>query len=167
MTNTNNNSNFTGRLAADPRVFDNKDGSKKVLFTLYADRNRRNAAGDVISDQVSVEALVSAKTDGLGPYGYAHKGDLVAVATHVECVPYVKDGKKVFPPMSLMIDDITFLEPRSVTQARLAKRAVTEGETINPAVAAAAANVPAQPEQAPVGATVGGGNYENEAPFGA
>lgn len=38
-----NNGHLTGRLAADPHVFVNGDGSKSVHVTLYVDRPYRDS----------------------------------------------------------------------------------------------------------------------------
>lgn len=152
MSNAANNGNLIGRLAGDPRAFANKDGSKKVVFTLYADRNYKKD-GKTISDQISVEAFVSHKTNGLGPFDYAHQGDLVALSTHIEQQPYeAANGEKVFPAAKIVIDEITFLESRSTTQGRMAKRVVEQA----PAEGAAAEAAPAAE-----GATA----YDNDAPF--
>jgi single-strand DNA-binding protein len=154
MSNAANNGNLIGRLAGDPRAFANKDGSKKVVFTLYADRNYKKD-GKTISDQISVEAFVSHKTNGLGPFDYAHQGDLVALSTHIEQQPYeAANGEKVFPPAKIVIDEITFLESRSTTQGRMARRAV-EGAPAEGAAAAAAAAPAAE----------GANAFENDQPF--
>lgn len=150
--NPNNNGTLIGRLAADPRAFLNQDGSKKVKVTLYVERDYKKE-GKTVSDQVSVEAFVSKEANGLGPYSYAHAGDLVAVSTHIEQQPYVAaNGEKVFPPATVVADGIRFLESRTTTQTRLARRTV-EG---------------AQAEEAAAEAPATEGNkYEEDSPFAA
>jgi single-strand DNA-binding protein len=156
MSNATNNANLIGRLAADPKVFPNQDGSKKVLITVYVDRAYRTAEGKTISDQISVEAFVNNKVDGIGPFAFAHGGDLVGLSTHIEQLPYLKDGKLVYPGAKVVIDDIKFLESRGTTQARLAKRSVAAAE---PTEGAAAEAAPA------ADATADSSAYDNDAPF--
>lgn len=156
MANATNTGSLIGRFASDPRAFQNADGSKKVVATLYVDRPYRTRDGKTISDQISVEAWVSNQVDGLGPYAYVHKGDLVALSTHIEQLPYTgKNNETVFPPAKIVVDQITFLESRGTTQGRLAKRAVTQE---GPAVQAGPAA-----EAAPV--AEGASAYDNEMPF--
>ncbi|MFE4332519.1 single-stranded DNA-binding protein [Streptomyces sp. NPDC056831] len=132
MSNPRNNGAIVGRLANDPKVFENKDGSKKVLFTIFADRNYTNAQNQRDSDAVPVEAFVRAQTQGLGPYSNIHKGDLVAVGYTLRMDRYSKNGEQFFD-LKVISEDITFLEPRSVTQARLNER-VQAAEAQNAAV---------------------------------
>ncbi|MFC9755207.1 single-stranded DNA-binding protein [Streptomyces sp. NPDC056921] len=124
MSNPRNNGTITGRLASDPKVFENKDGSKRVLFTIYAGRNYTNAQNQRDSDAVPVEAFVHAQTQGVGPYSHIHKGDLVAVGYTLRMDRYTKNGEQVFD-LKVVSEDISYLEPRSVTQARLNERVQT------------------------------------------
>ncbi|MBK3584125.1 single-stranded DNA-binding protein [Streptomyces sp. MBT57] len=121
MSNPRNNGNIVGRLANDPKVFENKDGSKKVLFTLFVDRNYTNAQNQRDSDAVPVEAFVRAQAQGLGPYANIHRGDLVTIGYTLRMDRYSKNGEPVFD-LKVISEDISFLEPRSVTQARLHER---------------------------------------------
>jgi len=154
MSNVNaaNNGNLIGRLANDPKAFENKDGSKKVVVTLYVDRAYKKE-GKTVSDAISLEAFVNKATNGLGPFGFVHKGDLVAVSTHIEQMPYTApSGETVYPDPKVVIDDIQFLESRTTTQSRLAKR------TVEGAPAEEAAAAPAEE---------GANAYENDQPFAA
>jgi single-strand DNA-binding protein len=141
MSNPRNNGQLIGRLANDPRAFENRDGSKKVLFTVFTDRNYTNGQNQRDSDAVPVEAFVRSQTQGLGPYSNIHKGDLVAVAYTLRMDRYSKEGEQVFD-LKVISEDITFLEPRSVTQARLNER-VQNAEAQNHALQAQAAPVAA------------------------
>lgn len=151
MSNPRNNGTIVGRLAGDPVVFTNKDGSKNVKMTIFADRNYTNAGGERQSDAVPVEAFVRATTQGLGPFDNVHKGDLVGVNYALRMDSYTKAGQRVFE-LKATVEDITFLEPRNVTQARLAERAKTANET-NEAAAAAAPVPVAQPQTVPANAS--------------
>ncbi|WP_434598126.1 single-stranded DNA-binding protein [Streptomyces sp. A5-4] len=160
MSNPRNNGQLIGRLANDPKVFENKDGSKKVLFTVFTDRAYTNAQNQRDSDAVPVEAFVRAQTQGLGPYANIHKGDLVAVGYTLRMDRYSKGGEQVFD-LKVISEDITFLEPRSVTQARLNERVqnaeaqnqALQAQTPTPVAAAApaVAHASAVDEQLPFG----------------
>lgn len=176
MTNANNNANLIGRLASEPKAFPNADGSKKVVFTLYAKRNYKNSAGVRESDEISVEAFLNNKVTGLGPYEFAHTGDLVALTTHIEQKPYTDKatGKKVFPAPKVAIDDIEFLESATTTNARLARRAVAGNQGADAAAPAvsdadkAAFDAVANAEAALAAAQAAlptAGAYDNDAPF--
>lgn len=170
--NANNNGNLIGRLGADPKAFPNSDGSNKVFINLYVDSKRKTASGEKIEDEVQIEAFVPASTKGLGPYDYMHSGDLVAFSTHIEQKPYndKATGKKVFPSPKVVIDDVTFLESRTTTQGRLAKKAVAAEAA--PAVAVAPVETEAQElarlraAAAGAPATVGAPSEMADAPFG-
>jgi single-stranded DNA-binding protein len=136
MSNPRNNGQLVGRLARDPKVFENKDGSKKVLFTVFADRNYLNGQSERQSDAIPVEAFVRAQAQGLGPYANIHKGDLVAIGYVLRMDRYIKGGAEVFD-LKVIAEDVTFLEPRTVTQGRLAER-VQAAEAQNQALHAQA-----------------------------
>lgn len=162
MSNVRNSGNVIGRLTKDPVVFENKDGSKKVAFTLMVDHNYTDAQGNRGADAVPVEAFVRATTNGTGPFASIHKGDLVGVAIKLRQDRYTKNGAEVFE-LKAIVEDITFLEPRSVTQARVSER-VAAVEAQNQALQAQApapVPVPAQVPAAAVGYAVG-----EELPFG-
>ncbi|MBD0673990.1 single-stranded DNA-binding protein [Streptomyces sp. CBMA156] len=134
MANPRNNGQLIGRVANDPKVFTNKDGSKKVVFTVFTDRAYTNAQNQRDSDAVPVEAFVRAQTQGTGPYDNIHKGDLVAVGYTLRMDRYSKGGEPVFD-LKVISENITYLEPRSVTQARLNER-VQNAEARNQALQA-------------------------------
>ncbi|MFE4834513.1 single-stranded DNA-binding protein [Arthrobacter sp. NPDC056691] len=161
MSNPRNNGTVIGRLASDPRHFTNQDGSKKVVFTIMADRNWTNAQNERQADGIPVEAFVRAVTQGLGPYSNIHKGDLVAVNTSLRMDRYTRNGDQVFD-LKVIAEDITFLESKAVTQARLADRVVA-AEAENKAAALAA--VPAA--QPAVAAVVTTSAVDEQLPFQA
>lgn len=154
MSNPRNNGVLVGRLANDPQVFENRDGSKKVRITLMVDRNYTNAQNERQSDAIDVEAFINKAANGTGPYANVHKGDLVSVQTTLRKDVYPKNGETVYE-LKVVAEEITFLEPKSVTQARLAER-VAKAEAENQALstpaaapAAAATASPVQDEQLP------------------
>lgn len=121
MSNPLNTGTLVGRLARDPKIWENKDGSKKVAFTVYADRNYTNSAGQRDSDDIDVEAFISARVEGVGPYANIHQGDLVALSYTLRKDRFEKDGQMRYE-LKVEVQNITFMEPRSVTQARLEAR---------------------------------------------
>ncbi|MGI8307036.1 single-stranded DNA-binding protein [Saccharopolyspora hattusasensis] len=146
MSNPRNNGQLIGRLARDPKVFENADGSKKVLFTVYADRNYFNKQNERESDAIPVEAFVRAQVQDLGPYANIHKGDLVAIGHVLRMDHYVKNGAEVFD-LKVVAEDITFLESRTVTQTRMNNR-VKAAEAQNQALQAQVSAPVAQPAAA-------------------
>lgn len=126
MSNASNMGTLVGRLARDPHVFDNSDGSKKVVFTVYAERNYTTAGGERPADAIPVEAFVSKTVNGLGPYAHIHQGDLVALQTTLQANAYEKNGQKVYET-KVVVEDIKFLESRATTQGRLAQRMAAAG----------------------------------------
>lgn len=132
MSNPVNNGTLVGRLARDPKVFENSDGSKKVVFTVFAQRNYKSAQGETLSDAIPVEAFVRKSTEfAKTPFANIHKGDLVGLNTALQMDHFNRGGDEVFE-LKVIVEDITFLESRSVTQARLAER-VSEAEKVNAA----------------------------------
>ena len=124
MANVNNSGTVTGRLAADPVSFINADGSKKVMLTVYADRNFKNSTtGQRDSDRVSLETFVRVETDGLGIFGHMHKGDLVSLGYTVRSGSYAdKLTGEVIYFQVLRVEDVSLLESLATTNERLAAR---------------------------------------------
>lgn len=140
--NTHNAGTAIGRLASDPRFFDNKDGSRTVRFTVLVDQDYVNANGERGTDAVPVERFIP--TDrGNGVFDMAHQGDLVQVSYRATTDSYVdRNGERRYVT-KLIVTDVQLLESRKVTTARLAKRAA-EQDAQNRAVQAAQAAAPVQ-----------------------
>ena len=114
-----------GRLGRDPKMFKNNDGSTTVYFTVMADREYTDKkTNQVPVDAVPFEAWVRPGQDPKATvFGYMHRGDLVSVDYAVRVgKPYEKDGETVYPSAQLAPEWVRLREPKSVTQARLAKR---------------------------------------------
>lgn len=140
--NTRNNGTAIGRLASDPRFFDNKDGSRTVRFTVLVDQDFVSANGERGVDAVPVERFIPADR-GNGVFDMAHQGDLVQVSYRATTDSYVdRNGERRYVT-KLIVSDVQLLESRKVTTARLAKRAA-EQDAQNRAAQAA------QPVAAPV-----------------
>lgn len=109
-----------GRLTRNPVILNNKDGSRKVKFTLAVRDTFKNADGTKSSQFVSLEAFIRAGRETNGVYDMIHKGDLVKVRYTVKSSAYTdKDGNDVFC-QSLLIQELQFGESKATTDARAA-----------------------------------------------
>jgi len=115
-----NRGTATGRIARDPHVAINSDGSKTVLFTLLVDRARRNpTTGERGTDAIPLVAWVRAETEGTGPWAHVGTGDLIQVEYSVRSGSYPdKVTGEIKYSMQLSVSDMAFLESRAVTQQR-------------------------------------------------
>lgn len=146
--NTRNAGTAIGRLASDPRFFDNKDGSRTVRFTVLVDQDYVNANGERGVDAVPVERFIPADR-GNGVFDMAHQGDLVQVSYRATTDSYVdRNGERRYVT-KLIVSDVQLLESRKVTTERLAKRAAAQ-DAQNRAAQAAQAAAPVQQVAAPV-----------------
>lgn len=115
-----------GRLTQDPKVFENKDGSRKVRFTVAA-KDNFTSNGQRDSQFLPVEAFRSAALvtkSGLGIYANMHKGDLVAVSGQIQNNNYTDKNDAKHFDLVLHIETCQLLEPKSVTDARQIKNAI-------------------------------------------
>lgn len=119
MTNPLNNGVLTGRLAGAVRTFDNKDGSKSIHFTIFADRNFKNrTTGERDSDAIEVRAFIPSGAKSVGPYGLIDKGSRVAVAYELRSSRYTDaSGKEVYA-QTVEVQDISLLDTRGEAEAR-------------------------------------------------
>lgn len=161
MSNAANTGTLIGRLARDPKVFNNQDGSKKVTFTIFADRDYKSRTGERLSDAIPVEVFISKDADfAKNPYLNIHQGDLVALTTTLRMDRYTSNGEEVFA-LKVVADSVKFLESRQTVQGRLAQR-VTAAEQTNQE-ARAAAPAPAATVAVPAGQESA---IHDELPFG-
>lgn len=145
--NTRNTGTAIGRLASDPRFFDNKDGSRTVRFTVLVDQDYVNANGERGVDAVPVERFIPADR-GNGVFDMVHQGDLVQVSYRATTDSYVdRNGERRYVT-KLIVADVQLLESRKVTTERLAKRAAAQ-DAQNRAAQAAQAAAPVQQVAAP------------------
>ena len=122
MANVRNFGVILGRLVADPMVFDNADGSKKVRFTVAA-RDNFKTQGEYKSQFIPVEAF--------GVYEYTKKGSLVDLEYSVRTSVQEKDGEKRYFT-NLLVQSVELLDAKKTETA----------ETAAPAEAAVEADVP-------------------------
>lgn len=152
--NTRNAGTAIGRLASDPRFFDNKDGSRTVRFTVLVDQDYVNANGKRGVDAVPVERFIPADR-GNGVFDMAHQGDLVQVSYRATTDSYLdRNGERRYVT-KLIVSDVQLLESRKVTTERLAKRTAAQDaqnratQTAQPVAAPVAQAAPAPVSQAP------------------
>jgi single-strand DNA-binding protein len=146
--NPRNNGTAIGRLASDPRFFDNKDGSRTVRFTVLVDQDFVSANGERGTDAVPVERFIPSDR-GNGVFDMVHQGDLVQVSYRTTTDSYVdRNGERRYVT-KLIVADVQMLESRKVTTERLAKRAAQQDAQNRAAQAAPVASAPVQ-QVAPV-----------------
>jgi len=112
------------RLAADPKVFTNSDGSKSVHVTVYVDRPYKNADGSRPSDRIQLETFLRAETAfEKTPFAFMHQGDKVALEFELRSSTYAdKATGEVIYSQVAHITDVELLDSRATTAARLAQR---------------------------------------------
>lgn len=123
MSNPANNGNAIGRLAADPVVFPNKDGSKTVKVTIYADNNYTNkSTGKVESEKISLEKYIPAGYS-LGAYEHMHSGDQVAFSYSLRNNEYTdSNGQRVYGGLIARIDSQKLLTGKEQSAQRQAQQ---------------------------------------------
>ena len=112
MMNTNNFGIIRGRLADDIKVFDNKDGSRKVVFKVAAANNYKDKDGKRNVQFIPFESIISKTKSNLGVYDYMHKGDKVSVQYSVRNNNYEKDGVMHYG-ITLFAESITLEESKN------------------------------------------------------
>ncbi len=81
------------RLAPDPKVFDNTDGSKKVMVTVYVDARYTGADGSRPSDRIQLQTWIGPTTDSAKtPFAHLHKGDAAAFEYELRSSEYAPQG---------------------------------------------------------------------------
>lgn len=117
MANPRNFGFATGRLTKDPVVFDNQDGSKKVIVTLALTNNFKNKDGETEAQFIDFQAFIG-KGASMGGYGLIGKGDLIEVIYELRNNNWTgKDGVAHYD-IVMHVTDMTMLESKAVTSAR-------------------------------------------------
>lgn len=81
MMNLRNTGQAEGRLMGNPQVFNNTDGSRKVVFTLAVENTWRDESGAPTIEPVNFEAFVTKAANGnLGLHSGAHPAEQRRVA---------------------------------------------------------------------------------------
>lgn len=124
MANPNNNGTLIGRLASDPQVFNNGNGSHKVVATIAATNNYRSTRNGVVDfhpEYIPVERFYREGVNmSLGAY---RQGDLVGLTFHLERQVYTNKatGELVYD-LKVVVDNVWPLEGKSMRFARQAEK---------------------------------------------
>ena len=108
-----------GRLVRQPKVYENRDGSHKVLYTLAVSRNFQNKEGKRDSDFVNLEAfLPAARQVDQSVYSHLRVGELVAARYTIRTSTYTDASGESKFGVSLLTQDVELLEgkPRAADQ---------------------------------------------------
>lgn len=132
MANPANHGVLTGRVGKGGiKSFKNGDGSLKLVFSLGVRENfLRAGKNEADTNFIPVTVFIPAQANGMGSWGNVHEGDLVSVAFRLRYRPWTtKDGETHYPEgATVEVDGYpVFLEPKSVTSARAAKKATEAG----------------------------------------
>lgn len=118
MKNMRNFGIVTGRLTKDPTFYENRDGSRKVRFTVAAQDQFTDREGNRNSQFIPLEAFIPASQQGNGAYAYMNQGDLVSCSYTVQNNNYRdRNGETVYG-LALLVDSITLLESKASKEAR-------------------------------------------------
>lgn len=135
MFNIDNNTNLIGRIESrdlSKGLFKNKDGSRKMCFTLAVQDNYRGADGQYGKQDIPVEAFIpknmvkvdeATGEENYGIYSTLRTGDLIAVSARLMSNNYEKDGKMVYDGIVVRIDQVKHLETRTASEARAQQKA--------------------------------------------
>lgn len=122
MKNIRNYGIVTGRLTKDPAVYNNNDGSRKIRFTVAAQNQFTDGDGNRGSQFIPLEAFISARQQGNGPYDYLDCGDLVSCSYTVQNNNYKDRNGEMVYGLVLLVDSIALLESKTSKEARLAAK---------------------------------------------
>lgn len=123
-----------GRLGRDPKVFTNKDGSRKVLMSLAVRQNYKGADGTRGVDWVDLEAFIPANSAN-GVYDLLHTGTKIQAMYTVATSTYVDKNGDSKRKQSLRVQSVELLDGPGANKAAAPAAA--------PAVAAGAYTAPA------------------------
>ena len=125
--NINNYAITTGRLAADPKVFTNKDGSRKVRFTLACEDNYTGKDGQRGKQFIQQEAFIRAGQSN-GVYDLIHEGDLVETQCTLKNNNWTGEDGTAHYDLVLQVEQLEMREPKSVTEKRHADKAAAAAD---------------------------------------
>ena len=123
--NIRNHGVVVGRLTKDPVVFTNGDGSRKIMVTVAAQDNYKNANNERGTQFIALEAFVSNKSNSLGAFDYMHKGDLVGFEYSVRSNNYTDKNGKAHYGQVLFIQSTDLMESRKSQAARATANATS------------------------------------------
>lgn len=112
MSNLNNFGSVTGNLTSDPRVRENRDGSKTVFVTVAANDNFKSGPDKSYGTQfVELERWLK-PSDDLGVFGLMRKGALWSIGYSVRSDNYVGDDGQKHYVQRLRIEEAQLLGPK-------------------------------------------------------
>lgn len=118
-----------GRLVRQPKVYENRDGSHKVLYTLAVSRNFQNKEGRRDSDFVNLEAFLPAgRQVEQSVYSRLRVGELAAVRYTIRTSTYTDTSGESRFGVSLLTQDVELLEGKT----RAADQPARDRETGGP-----------------------------------
>lgn len=111
-----------GRMSKDIIAFDNKDGSKKLIFTLACERSYKNKEGEKITDFIPCEMFVKAeKVEAtMKRFENTKTGSLLAIEGCLRKDKFEKDGETMYE-LKAVIESVKFLESKAQAEARASK----------------------------------------------
>lgn len=120
----NNHFNLTGGVTRTPKILDNKDGSKKVLFTIACGAGRFVDDAE-LTNFIPVEAFIPASFKNAEPYASLTPGAIVAVEGTIRSSHYTdKDGQEQYAVVN-HIEDIDVVRwGKRVEAAEVAEEAI-------------------------------------------
>lgn len=126
----NNRVEVTGRLAQDPYLTENANGSHTVFLTVMVDDNITTSKGEKLpAEAIRCQRYLPESTDlSAWPYGVIAKGDRVTVFGHLTNGAYQKaDGTMDYSkPIVFVIDSVNGAESKAARENRAKKRATSE-----------------------------------------
>lgn len=123
-----------GRLAKDPVVFNNKDGSRKIMVTIAVPRNYKNKDGKRDTDFIQAEQYMRADKVGNGAWDILKKGDSVSVEYTVRQNNYTDAKGETHYGQSLVIEQTNIRSTKNNANSVAAGAAAAEGTPATPAV---------------------------------
>ena len=124
--NPSNNGNVTGRLAADPKVFINSDGSRNISLRLFVENNYLSRDGKRKSVIVPLNQFYSASKEGNGLYPFLGEGDLVQATFSVRQDGFVNKAGETEYRTVLDVESIRSLENKVTVEGRRARKQVVQ-----------------------------------------
>lgn len=125
---------LTGRIETkdmSKAILENKDGSRKIRFTMAVQDNYRKKDGTQSKQDIPVEAFIPAAmvkvengVESYGIYSTLRTGDNISIIGHLEDNNYQDaNGKMVYGGIIVRIDALKHRESKSTADARAAQKA--------------------------------------------
>ena len=115
MFNFENHGRIHGRLAEDPVIKKNKDGSRKVMVAINVTDPQKNIYGEYTTETITCEGFIPAGNPGNGPYATIRKNDLVSVAYSLKTKDYGPAPAHIIPQIELIRFDKEILPEKEET----------------------------------------------------